>query len=390
MESISRRAFLSRSLIAGAALGFGRGDLLAYAAGAEPRVPGKEKLIVNSYRFLDLEMPMHELRTWITRVEVFFVRNHVSEPFAIEPEQWRLTVTGEVEHPLSLSLAGLTKMESTSVTNTLECAGNGRSFFQPQVPGVQWRRGAVGTARFSGPRLRDILQRAGLKSTARHVAFKGLEEPPGRVPQFIRSIPMEKAMDGDTLVALQMNGARLGKHHGFPARALAPGWIGAASVKWLTEIRVLENEFEGNFMKPGYRMPQHQVAPGGEVNPEDTAAITALNVKSIIAQPADGARVSRRPLGINGAAWAGEADVVRVEISADEGRTWAAARLGADHAKYAWRLWEYIWKPSSAGPAVLMSRATDSRGRVQPMQGAWNPSGYLWNGIDRVRVNVTA
>jgi DMSO/TMAO reductase YedYZ molybdopterin-dependent catalytic subunit len=371
-------------LIAGAAA---LTPLDLFADEAAPRVPGKEKLIVNSYRFIDLEMPRSELRTWITPNDLFFVRNHVAEPFAIDPDAYRLNVVGEVEHPLSLSLAELRRLEAAEVTNTLECAGNGRVNYIPHVPGVQWRGGAVGNARFRGPRMRDLLNRAGLKSTAKHVAFKGLEEPPGKVPQFIRSIPIEKATDPDTLVALQMNGTPLPKHNGFPARALVPGWIGAASCKWLTEIRVLATEFDGNYMKPGYRMPNHPGAPGADIDPNDTSPVTALPVKSMIASPADGAQLRAAATRITGAAWAGEADIARVEVSTDGGSSWAPADLGTEHARYAWRLWHFPWTPKP-GSFVLMARATDSQGRTQPDAPPWNPGGYLWNGIDKVNVHV--
>jgi len=167
----------------------------------------------------------------------FFVRNHMHEPSELSAEDWKLTIGGEVEKPLTLGLAELSKIDAHDVVNTLECAGNGRSLQRPQVPGVQWGKGAVSTARFSGPRLYDVLQRAGVKTTGKHVMFRGLDEVPGKVPPFIRSIPLEKALDPDTLIATHMNGAVLTKHHGFPARALVPGWIGAASCKWLTEIR---------------------------------------------------------------------------------------------------------------------------------------------------------
>jgi sulfite oxidase len=384
MGRLSRRAFLSSSLIAGAAA---LTPLDLFADEAAPRVPGKEKLIVNSYRFIDLEMPRSELRTWITPNDLFFVRNHVAEPFAIDPDAYRLNVVGEVEHPLSLSLAELRRLEAAEVTNTLECAGNGRVNYIPHVPGVQWRGGAVGNARFRGPRMRDLLNRAGLKSTAKHVAFKGLEEPPGKVPQFIRSIPIEKATDPDTLVALQMNGTPLPKHNGFPARALVPGWIGAASCKWLTEIRVLATEFDGNYMKPGYRMPNHPGAPGADIDPNDTSPVTALPVKSMIASPADGAQLRAAATRITGAAWAGEADIARVEVSTDGGSSWAPADLGTEHARYAWRLWHFPWTPKP-GSFVLMARATDSQGRTQPDAPPWNPGGYLWNGIDKVNVHV--
>ncbi len=207
------------------------------------------------------------------------------EPSTLDPAAWRLTIGGEVEKPLTLSLADLARIEKHTVTNTLECAGNGRGFQQPHVPGVQWQKGAVGNARFSGPRLRDVLQRAGVKPTGKHVMFHGLDEVPGKVPPFIRSIPIEKATDGDTLIATHMNDAALSKHHGFPARSLVPGWIGAASCKWLSEIKVLDQEFDGNFMKPGYRFPNHPGKPGDPVNPDDMHVLTALNVKSVIAAP---------------------------------------------------------------------------------------------------------
>jgi len=248
--------------------------------------------------------------------------------------------------------------------------------------------GAVGNARFTGPRLADILKRAGVKTTGKHVMFRGLDEVPGKVPPFVRSIPIEKAMDSDTLVATHMNGAPLNKHHGFPARALVPGWIGAASCKWLTEIKVLEKEFEGNFMKPGYRLPNQPVAPGGSVNPDDTHPVTALNVKSVIATPNDGATVRGRVVQIHGVAWAGEADIVKVDVSTDAGASWRPAELGKEQARYAWRTWSHAWKPPRAGEYTVMARATDSQGRVQPETAVWNPSGYLYNAIDKVKIHV--
>jgi DMSO/TMAO reductase YedYZ molybdopterin-dependent catalytic subunit len=218
--------------------------------------------------------------------------------------------------------------------------------------------------------------------------FRGSDEVPGNVPPFIRSIPIEKALDSDTLIATHMNGSPLSNHHGFPARALVPGWVGAASCKWLTEIKVLEKEFEGNFMKPGYRYPNHPVAPGGSVNPDETHPLTVLTVKSIIAGPADGSKLSGRQTHIHGAAWAGEADVVKVEVSTDGGTTWNTATLGEDRSRYAWRLWSYTWTPPKKSDYVIMSRATDSQGRVQPETADWNPSGYLYNAVDRVNVHV--
>jgi sulfite oxidase len=388
LPMLSRRDFLKTGAAALLAMPAAHPVLTWAAEQGELVVPGKEGIIVRSLRFLDLEMPMEHLNSWITPVPRFFVRNHMHEPSTLDATEWRLNIGGEVEKPFTLSLAEFQRLPSHSVINTLECAGNGRAFQQPKVPGVQWQRGAVGTARFSGPRLRDLLQRAGVKTTGKHVMFHGLDDVPGKVPPFIRSIPIEKAMDEDTLVATQMNGVPLTKHHGFPARALVPGWIGAASCKWLAEIKVLDREFEGNFMNPAYRFPNQPIKPGEAVKPEDTHPVTALGVKSVIAGPADGATIKAASFAIHGAAWAGEADITKVEVSTDSGSTWNPARLTTEHARYAWRLWSYAWKPAKAGDYVVMSRATDSQGRIQPATAAWNPSGYLYNAIDQVKVHV--
>ena len=344
-------------------------------------------MIVRSFRFVDLETPVEYFNTWLTPVPHFFVRNHMHEPSELSTESWRLTIGGEVEKPITLTLPELSRLNTHSVVNTLECAGNGRSLHRPQVPGIQWGKGAVSTARFSGPRLRDVLQRAAVEPSGKHVMFRGLDEVPGKVPPFIRSIPIEKALDSDTLIATHMNGAPLTKHHGFPARALVPGWIGAASCKWLTEIKVLDSEFVGNFMSPGYRFPNQPVKPGDAVKPEDTHPLTALTVKSVIAGPLNGSRVKAGRVAVHGAAWAGEADIVKVEVSTDAGASWSLATLGHEQARFSWRLWSYELKAKS-GDYTILSRATDSQGRTQPATPVWNPSGYLYNAVDQVKIHV--
>jgi len=352
-------------------------------------VAGEDGMILRSFRFVDLETPVEYFNTWLTPVPHFFVRNHMHEPSELNADDWRLTIGGEVDKPLTLNLVELSKFGTHTVVNTLECAGNGRSLQRPQVPGIQWGKGAVSTARFSGPRLRDVLQRAGVKPSGKHVMFRGLDEVPGKVPPFIRSIPIEKALDSDTLIATHMNGAALTRHHGYPARALVPGWIGAASCKWLTEIKMLEAEFVGNFMSPAYRFPNQPGKPGDAVKPEDTHPLTGLSVKSVISGPGDGANVKAGKVAVHGAAWAGEADVVKVEVSTDGGVTWAAAQLGHEQAHYAWRLWNYEWR-AKGGDYAILSRATDSQGRVQPAAPVWNPSGYLYNAVDQVKVHVAS
>jgi sulfite oxidase len=386
----SRRDFLRQ--ISGAALAASAAPAmltwaLPVSQGQGIEVPGEDGMILRSFRFVDLETPVEYFNTWLTPVNHFFVRNHMHEPSELSADDWRLNVGGEVEKPLTLTRAEVSRLETHAVVNTLECAGNGRSLHRPQVPGIQWGKGAVSTARFSGPRLRDVLQRAGVKPNGRHVMFRGLDEVPGKVPPFIRSIPVEKALDSDTLIATHMNGAPLARHHGFPARALIPGWIGAASCKWLTEIKVLESEFVGNFMSPGYRFPNQPGKPGDAVKPEDTHPLTALTVKSVISSPGDASAVKPGKVRVHGAAWAGEADVVKVEVSTDGGATWSAAKLGHEQGHYAWRLWSYEWK-AKGGDYAILSRATDSQGRTQPDTPVWNPSGYLYNAVDQVKVHV--
>ena len=385
----SRRDFL-RTVSGAAAAVAGAWPILSWAVDETPlSFPGKEGMIVRSSRFVDLETPVEYFNTWLTPVQHFFVRNHMHEPSTLDPAEWKLNIGGEVEKPYTLSLAQLSKLETHAIVNTLECAGNGRAFQNPKVPGVQWAKGAVGNGRFSGPRLRDVLGRAGVKPTGKHVMFRGLDEVPGKVPPFIRSTPIEKAMDSDTLIATHLNGAPLPKHNGFPARALVPGWVGAASCKWLTEIQVLDKEFDGNFMNPGYRLPNNPVKPGEAVKVEDTHPVTGLNVKSVIVSPGDGA-TARAAVNIQGVAWAGEADVVKVEISTDGGASWQPAQLGTEKARYAWRLWSLRWKAPKPGEYTIASRATDSQGRTQPDSPVWNPSGYLNNAIDRVTIHVEA
>jgi sulfite oxidase len=385
----SRRYFLKK-ISASALAATAAPKLLSWALPQPQAVdfPGEDGMILRSYRFVDLESPVEYFNTWLTPVPHFFVRNHMHEPSELDPADWRLSVGGEVEKPFTLTLAELSKLETHSVVNTLECAGNGRSLHRPQVPGIQWGKGAVGTAQFSGPRLRELLQRAGVKSTGKHVMFRGLDEVPGKVPPFIRSIPVEKALDADTLIATHMNGSPLAKHHGFPARALVPGWIGAASCKWITEIKVLDQEFAGNFMSPAYRLPNELVKPGDTVKPEETHPVTALSVKSVISGPSEAARLKPGKIAIHGVAWAGEAEIARVEISIDGGTTWNPATLSHEQSRYAWRLWSYDWKSARSGDHTIMSRATDTQGRTQPLTPVWNPSGYLYNAVDQVTIHV--
>jgi DMSO/TMAO reductase YedYZ molybdopterin-dependent catalytic subunit len=383
----TRRAFLEAAGRAGAAaVGVG-GFLPAGILAQQPL--SKERLIVRSARPEDLETPVHLLTSWITPNDLFYVRSHFYTP-SIDAAAWTLQIDGDVDRPLRLTLEELRRLPAATLPVTLECAGNGRAFFDPPVAGVQWEKGAVGTARWTGTRVRDVLKLAGAKPSARYVWLDGADTGIGRAPDFIRSVPITKAIDPDTLLAYEMNGESLPVAHGFPLRAIVSGWEGAYSVKWLTHLRVSDRDHDGAFVQAGYRYPRRPVAPGTLVSPADTVPLTGLAVKSLITAPAPGAAVAPGPIRIAGFAWGGETAIGRVEVSTDNGRTWAPARLGSDRAPYAWRQFEFTWQAGEPGSYVILSRATDIDGRVQPLVPDWNPAGYLWNAVDQVRLNVAS
>ena len=347
----------------------------------------KHQLIIRSPRPEDLETPPHLLTSWITPTELFYVRSHFYTPMVREAE-WKLVIDGDVDRPFEMSLRELRRLPSTKAVVTLECAGNGRAFFEPPVAGVQWEKGAVGTAEWHGVRLGEVLARAGVRRTARYLWLDGADLGIDRAPDFIRSLPLEKALDSSTLLAYEMNGEPLTVAHGFPLRMVVPGWEGAYSVKWLTHIRVSESEHGGPFTQAGYRRPRRPVQPGTIVDAAETVPVRELPVKSLITSVAPDAVVPLGVVRIAGFAWVGDAEIRRVDVSVDNGRTWEEARLGRDRAPSAWRQFEYLWQPRETGSYAVFSRATDSRGRVQPLVAEWNPGGYLWNAVDQVRLNV--
>lgn len=349
----------------------------------------KDQLIVRSESPTDFETPLHLLdKAWITSNDLHYVRSHLPTP-KIDLSSWALVVEGEVNQPLKLTMNDIRSFSEMDRIVTLECSGNGRVYSDPPVPGLQWEKGAVGTARWMGISLRDVLNKAGVKATGRHAIMNGVDEPLASVPDFVRSIPIEKAMHPDTILAYKMNGEDIPIEHGFPVRLIVPGWEAAASTKWIRNIRVSETEADGFFFKTAYRIPNRSVAPGSAVDPNDMLPYTALDVKSIFTFPLEGVTVrAGSSIELRGFAWAGEADITRVDVSTDFGRTWTAALLDSDKARYAWRRFRYVWTPARRGSFVVMSRATDSRRRTQPVVPSWNPAGYIYNVIDKVRVNV--
>lgn len=350
----------------------------------------KRDMLVRSVRPEDLEMPLSGFSDYITPVEHFFVRTHVYAP-TVNVSEWRLKVEGEVASPLTLTLEDLKALRPVELIGVAECAGNGRGFYEPSAAGLQWGNGAVGNARWRGVRLADVLKRAGIKESAKEVLFDGADVPLGIMPDFRRSIPVKKALDGNTLLAYEMNGETLPVKHGFPLRVVAPGWASDSWAKWVTSIRVLDKEEDGFWMKVAYRHPAKPVAPGAAVPPEQMQPVTALRIKSVIAAPRDGAQVvAGSPVAIRGVAWSGDSGpVTSVEVSVDGGRAWKPAALRADQrTPFGWRQWEFNWTPAQTAYYTILARARDMAGNTQPLDQEWNPAGYGWNVVPRVGVDA--
>jgi DMSO/TMAO reductase YedYZ molybdopterin-dependent catalytic subunit len=349
---------------------------LAAGAGLATRFASADDLMINSANPKDFEMTLAGFNDWITPNEHFFVRCHHYTP-DVKLSEWSLKIDGVVDHPLSLSLNELKKLPRVSQVAVLECAGNGRAFYEPRLPGMQWKYGGVANGKWSGVRLTDVLKRAGLRGSATEVLFDGEDVPIGKMPKFQRTITVQKAMHADTLLAFELNGAPIPMDHGFPLRLIVPGWAGDSWVKWVKHIEVLDHEFDGFWMKTAYRHPPKPVAPGTAVPPDQMVPVTDLPLKSVIATPA-GNWVAPGLVKISGAAWSNGRPVAGVEVSTDGGRNWKAAKLGRNQSQYAWRLWELDWRPTE-GNYRLIARAKDADGNTQPMEQQWNPSGYLWN-----------
>jgi sulfite oxidase len=349
----------------------------------------KSGMIVKAARPEDLEMPLEFFQSYITPAEHFFIRTHDYEP-TVDMSSWKLQVGGQVQNALSLTMDDLKRMPKVEMVALLECAGNGRAFYQPTVPGLQWSYGGAGNGKWGGVRLADVLKKAGIKASGTEVLFDAADSSMATMPKFQRTITAKKALDPNTLLAYEMNGQPLPQQHGFPVRVIAPGWASDSWVKWLTRIEVLDHEFDGFFMKTAYRYPGKPVRPGDSMDPAQMKPVTSLRVKSVIATPTDRMDVAiGKPLKIAGAAWAGDhGPVSAVDVSTDGGRTWVPAKLGVDRSQFGWRLFEHEFTPKSAQYYTIMSRARTAEGDIQPLVQEWNPSGYQWNVVQRVGVNA--
>ncbi len=339
---------------------------------AEAQAPAQSamagKRIVRQASPENLESDFGALNDFITPIDQHYVRSHFAVP-TIDVGAWTLQVRGAVGQPLTFTLEQLRALPAVSRVLTMECAGNGRQFLEPAVSGVQWERGAVSTAEWTGVRLADLLAKAGMATDATRVAFEGLDRgevknpplPSGAI-SFHRSLSVEEARARDVLIAYAVNGQPLPAAHGAPARLVVPGCYGMASVKWLSSIEPVRGTFGSFWETTDYAYWDR--SSGRPLR----RPLLGMHVKSLIARPSPGGQVARgATTEIVGAAWS-DGPVTRVEVSTDGGRSWQDAEFVDPPTTWTWRRWRFRWQvPSSAGQVVLMARATDARGQTQPM-----------------------
>ena len=367
------------------------------AALAQSGQLNKPGLRVLGERPLNMETPAHLLDDDITPAHRLFVRNNGIPPALtdIDVKDWTLTINGLVDTPLSLTLEALkSEFETVQLQLQLECGGNGRAFFAPGVSGNQWSFGAVGCPLWSGVRLRDVLNRAGVRAQAIYTAhYGGDQHLSGDREKVVisRGVPIEKALDPHTLIAFAINGQDMPADNGHPLRLVVPGWPGSCSQKWLTKITLRDQVHDGPKMTGySYRVPKNPVAPGEQVPESDMKIIEAMPVKSLITAPNTNHRVSAgQSIEIRGSAWAGEEAISRVDISYDFGASWRRADLSAPRNKYAWQRWRASINPQETGYYEVWARASTASGVMQPPRPpGWNPRGYLNNMQHRIALYV--
>lgn len=356
------------------------------------RFPEKTDLILLTDRPPQLETPLKYFTQDLTPNEAFFVRWHLADvPTKVDTKSFRLTIQGNVQREVSLSLDDLRQQfEPASVTAVNQCSGNSRALFEPRVPGGQWANGAVGNAQWTGVRLKDLLAKANPKAGTVDVTFRGLDGPVvSATPAFVKSLSIEKANDPDVIVAYEMNNAPLPMLNGFPCRLIVPGWYGTYWVKALTKVEVLNKKFDGFWMAKAYTITQ---TPNYNESPTDlsknVAPISVMTTRSIIAAPEPGERIpAGKSYEIQGVAFDGGKGIVKVEVSEDGGKNWVDASLDPGAGPFSWRLFRYQWTPGQTGPRQLILRASNAAGQTQAMH-QWNRSGYARDVMDATDVLV--
>jgi DMSO/TMAO reductase YedYZ molybdopterin-dependent catalytic subunit len=402
---LNRRRFLRAAGFAAAGSFFSRPLASALADGAismpfangERRLvkfPQKRELILLTMRPPQLETPFSVFNDGVfTPNDAFFVRYHHAQiPTEVDPDRFRLVVQGKVNSPLTLSLSQLKAgFEPVEIAAVNQCSGNGRGFSNPRVPGGQLGNGAMGCARWKGVRLKDLLTRAGVAAGAKQVTFNGLDNPVSdKTPDFVKALDVEQALDGETMLAYEMNGEELPMLNGYPLRLVVPGYYGTYWVKHVNDITVTEDAFTGFWMKTAYLIPDNAgacVEPG--TTPSKTKPIARCNVRSFITSLADGDQVNLgQALTVKGIAFDGGYGISALRFSDDGGRTWRDASLGRDYGKYAFREWTIAFRPARSGVYALQTCAVNRIGQTQPLEPLWNPAGYMRNVIETVRVTA--
>jgi len=334
----------------------------------------------------NMESPINNVLTWITPNEQFYARNHLPYP-TIDLQSWALCLGGEVERPLNFTYEQLKQMPQVDRFVTIECSGNKRALLNPPVPGEQWEIGAIGNVKWTGVPLTLILDQIKLKDTAVEVIFTGADSgirPDMDTPvHFERSLPLDRALMAECLLALKMNDELIPYKHGFPIRLIVPGWYGMAHVKWVTHITAVSIPFQGPFQAIDY------VYITNEGDYHNAVPVTEMKVNSIITWPSKEEQVHLGLHTVRGLAWTGKGTISKVEVSIDNGITWNAARLtSTEHEPYTWTFWEYPWNITVPGHYFLLARAHDGNGNVQPKVAPWNAKGYGNNSIHKIMVNV--
>ena len=354
---------------------------------------GKSAMRLLTDRPPNLETPLKYFLLDYTPNDVFFVRWHMSNlPPEISEDTFRLRIEGDVKHALELSLQDLkTKFKPISLVAVAQCAGNSRSFNDPHVPGGQWKNGAMGNAKWTGVRLSDLLNEAGLNKNAFDISFNGIDDPPlPGTPDFVKSLRVTKAMDPDVFVAYEMNDKPLPLLNGFPLKLIVPGWYATYWVGMLNQITVHPDTFGGYWMKKAYLIPKNNrdANENKDSLSKDMEPINKMNVRSIFVTPEpDSIITSGTLIEIQGLAFDGGDGINKVELSEDNGKNWKEAKLDPEIGKYSWRRWRYAWKPLAAGSYSFKVRATNILGEIQP-EHHWNRSGYMRNEIEELKLEV--
>ncbi len=333
-------------------------------------------------------MPLEALRWDVTPIGLHYLLTHYDIP-DVDAASWRLEIGGLVERPASLSLDDLRSRPAVEAAVTMECAGNGRALVEPRVVSQPWILEAVGTARWRGTLLAPLLEEAGVQEDAVEVLFTGLDRgvEGDEAQAYERSLPVAALLEGEALLAYEVNGVPLPPQHGYPLRLVVPGWYGMTSVKWLERITVLDEPFLGYQMSHSYRVRLEEDEPG---EPITTIAPRSLMVPPGVPEFLTRARiVDAGSIDIVGRAWCGGSEIASVDMSTDGGATWARAELDEGSlGRWAWRPWRFTWH-AEPGEHELCCRARDAAGNEQPLEPPWNVGGYVNNAVQRVAVTVT-